>query len=511
MGFKSTGWLQIPRHSSSDFPLLLVEDSTTPESKMKNRFHLARLTSVLGLRAAGRLSSQNQQHRGRGCGVLLSLLLVLNSAINPPAIGATFITTGALSTARAGHTVTLLRNGTVLVTGGYDGTDRLATCDLYNPTTGIWTPAASLSIVRTRHTATLLPNGKVLAASGSIADGGIRTLTCELYDPAVGTWTNTGSILAGRGGHTAILLPNGKVLVAGGDAGAGLKPISSAELYDPAAQTWAPTDSLTTPRNNHTATLLLNGKVLVVGGSSDGSVVILSTAELYDPTTGRWTATAPMTSARANHTATLLPDGRVLVAGGQDGSSMLSSAELYDPSTGTWQATDAMAETRANHSTALLADGRVLVSGGITGGFTTSAVMLSGAELYDPALGKWTAAGTLNTAREFHTSTLLADGEVLIVGGGDDSGNVSSAELYDSGPGLVTLVHPATSPGGGFQFTFTGLPNVTNTVLTTTNPAGPATKWTELGVVPEFVSGLYLFQDAQVANSPQRFYRIRSP
>jgi WD40 repeat protein len=317
-------------------------------------------------------------------------------------------------------------------------------------------------------------------------------------------------MVAGRGGHTANLLPNGRVLVAGGDAGLGLRPISSAELYDPAAQTWASTGSLTTPRNNHTATLLLNGKVLVAGGSSDGSVVILSTAELYDPTTGTWTATGSMTSSRANHTATLLPDGQVLVAGGQDGSSMLSSAELYDPSTGTWQATDPMADTRANHSAALLAEGSVLISGGVTGGFTTSSFMLSGAELYDSASGKWTAGGTLNTPREYHTSTLLPNGEVLIAGGGDDSGNVSSAELYDSGPGLTTLVHPATASGGAFQFTFTGVPNATNTVLATTNVASLSATWAEVGMVPEFSPGLYLFTEPQASN-PQRFYRVRSP
>ena len=69
----------------------------------------------------------------------------------------------------------------------------------------------------TCHTATLLPNGQVL-----VAGGGANCFFCdalasaELYDPVSGLWTVTGSLATARHEHTATLLPNGKVLVAGG-------------------------------------------------------------------------------------------------------------------------------------------------------------------------------------------------------------------------------------------------------------------------------------------------------
>jgi len=44
---------------------------------------------------------------------------------------------------------------------------------------------------------------------------------------------------------------------------------------------------------------------------------------------------------------------------------------------------------------------------------------------------EFTATGSLNTARELHTSTLLSNGRVLIAGG-SGSGTGASAELYES-------------------------------------------------------------------------------
>ena len=49
---------------------------------------------------------------------------------------------------------------------------------------------------------------------------------------------------------------------------------------------------------------------------------------------GSWTFTGGLNIAREGHTATLLPTGKVLVAGGDNNSVILSSAELYDPATG---------------------------------------------------------------------------------------------------------------------------------------------------------------------------------
>ncbi len=313
----------------------------------------------------------------------------------------------------------------------------------------IWINTGSLNTGRYAHTATLLPNGKVLVAGGRI--NGNYLDSAELYDPTTGTWSSTSSMTTSRSGHTATLLPSGKVLVAGGyHVGSEL---TASELYDPATGTWSSTGNLNTPRSRHTATLLANGNVLVAGGDTNGNTVdtAISSAELYDPATGSWTNTGGLSTARDTHTATLLPNGKVLVAGGWHvyyGYGIINATELYDPATGTWSNTGSLNTARAFHTATLLPNGKVLVAGG-----NNSSTILASAELYDPTAGTWSNTGSFNTARTEHTATLLPNGKVLAAGGGGSTADLASAELYDITTGVwantasmnnIRFVHTAT-------------------------------------------------------------------
>jgi hypothetical protein len=250
-----------------------------------------------------------------------------------------------MNAARGVHSATLLPNGKVLVAGGtINGTDPLASAELFDPATGFWTLASPLPTPRAFHTATLLPNGKVLVVGGGSGThhGDNSIPGAELYDPTSGSWTNTGAPNIPRGaGHTATLLSDGRVLVVAG--GHNSNVTATAELYNPTSGVWTNTGSLTTgPRHSHTATLLPNKSVLIAGGFNQTDS-LLSSAEIYDPATGVWSATGSLNVRREWHTATLLPNGRVLIAGGTGpgtGSPAIASAELYDSTT--WLATPVM-------------------------------------------------------------------------------------------------------------------------------------------------------------------------
>ena len=80
-----------------------------------------------------------------------------------------------------------------------------------------WKAADWMSDDRYRHTATLLTNGQVLVAGGFSDSSSQILASAELYNSATGLWTNTASMSDSREDNIATLLTNGWVLVAGGD------------------------------------------------------------------------------------------------------------------------------------------------------------------------------------------------------------------------------------------------------------------------------------------------------
>jgi hypothetical protein len=359
-----------------------------------------------------------------------------------------------MSSPRQWATATALRDGRVLIAGGYGCESELASAcssaEIYDPVSQTFTSTGSMSVGRFGHAAVLLMNGQVLVVGGGIPKGG--EWTAELYDPTSGTWKVTGAPIHQIDfSFTATLLKDGRVLIVGADsmvqvppkapgamAGEYAVPAARAELYDPATGKFTETGALVTPRFGHAAALLPDGHVLVTGGSKftrfdtdtdKPHFTPIASAEEFDPATGKFTTVGSMTTPRDEPVAASLPGGKVLIAGGCATerpsnvicpSVLLTSAETYDTSTRSFSPAGAMRQARDSQAVATLHDGRVLLAGGrwIGTDIYSQNGLYSGADVFDPIAGGFTSlAAYMVQARADAAVAVLEDGSVLIAGG----------------------------------------------------------------------------------------------
>jgi hypothetical protein len=220
----------------------------------------------------------------------------------------TFIVTGKMTTARLGHSATLLDDGKVLIAGGYGSVNgrlfNLASAELYDPSTETFTAIGDMSTVHGPNVARLLPNGNALIAGLGNAD---------LYDPSAGNF----NAINWDGGSLAGVLLDGRILVL-------LQ--GRLELSAPSTGSFTALPGVAGGLSGHKATVLNNGKVLFLpAGDVDDR-----TAELYDPDTG---ALNPVDWRDVNmtaSTASLLPNGKVLVTLSPQETCGIDT-EVYDP------------------------------------------------------------------------------------------------------------------------------------------------------------------------------------
>jgi len=233
-------------------------------------------------------------------------------------------TVGQLSTARVGHTATLLKDGRILIVGGLANGLILSDIEAVDLVAGTSTPIGMMAQPRTGHAAARLTDDRVLIVGGETSDG-VVLASAEIFNLETQTTTPTASPLSiPRVGATATTLIDNRVLVAGGRNGL-QQDLASAELYYSFSETFDPTDTqLSVARSGHTAVLLPNNNsVLVAGGTSAGAAVattdLFLTAEFPDPYSwgmGRFAASTPMAAARTGAAGGPATEGFTFAAGG---------------------------------------------------------------------------------------------------------------------------------------------------------------------------------------------------
>jgi hypothetical protein len=194
---------------------------------------------------------------------------------------------------------------------------RGVTAAITDPAKNTWSYVESLP-QRTHLTVTMLKDGRVLIAGGfdpSIGQPFSQHVTraALLLDPAKGSLSPTGDMTRPRAQHVAATLRDGRVLIAGGRSEQTGEPDNSAELYNPSSGTFEPTGGMATGRVNALALTLSDGDVLVVGGFGSGGK--LASAELFEPAIGKFAAAVPMMQPLWPTVTKELEKGLLLVLG----------------------------------------------------------------------------------------------------------------------------------------------------------------------------------------------------
>jgi len=350
-----------------------------------------------------------------------SLASILVQPQNTASLGNNSWTPAApMNVARSFSAFATLPNGSLLVAGGFAGAvanSSLSSAELYNPNTNKWTMITPMHVGRAGALAATLNSGKVLV-TGGLGNKGVLT-SCELYDPVTNTWTMTGNMSQPRFDHQIVLLNDGRVFVAGGDFGGTENNVT--ETYNPSSGAWTTDAPQSLARADMIAVKLPIGNVLVAGGHTSKVDTLLS--EIYNPVANNWTLTGPLNTPHGDAGGVLLNNNSVLIAGGyttyndaDNTIQYLYTSEIFNVTTNSWKMTGDMNYPRGESGLNIvrLGNGKVLIPGGNyqpeTGQSTT--------ELYNPATGTWSMAGTMSVARGSGAmSVLLTNGKALAFGG----------------------------------------------------------------------------------------------
>lgn len=290
-----------------------------------------------------------------------------NAAVWDPVADTTTLV--AMTTARAGHGATLLADGRVMLTGGFNNvtidltailadplqilslfTGLVGTTEFFDPNTMAFASGPTMLEPRALHTATALANGKVLVAGGltliPILNVPTVSQTAYTYDPNLGTFTFPSVFNGARLAHSAILQADGSVLLVGGLSLDFTEFLTSGDITKLSVGTrddvlrftssffggsFSTVGTLSESRAAAGVGLTPQGKVLIAGGfhlGLSGDLTMLDfgltrTADLYTQGSGV-TPTGDLVTERVQPLITNLPDGTLLITGG-------ATAEVYQP------------------------------------------------------------------------------------------------------------------------------------------------------------------------------------
>jgi Galactose oxidase, central domain/Kelch motif len=215
-----------------------------------------------------------------------------------------------------------------------------------------WSQISPMLVPRTRPTAVRLADGRVLIAAG-FGDACTTTeafgyscaplASAEIFDPKTNVWSSAASLPSAAGGASAVLLSSGDVLLAGGATGDRheYERAEDAYRYDPAANDWSVLPSPPFSVTGSTLLPLAGNRAIALGsepqrgfygslGAAGSAPLVIcnSIPEIYTPIHDTWTPAPPLPGNPISCAtdAALLSDGQILYDSG-NGYALLDAKQ----------------------------------------------------------------------------------------------------------------------------------------------------------------------------------------
>jgi hypothetical protein len=342
-----------------------------------------------------------------------------------------------------GTHMVLMRNNRVLV--WHNGDE----AEVWDAASNQLTPVPAPPGISNFHCAgqVVLPDGRVLVIGGTLTRNHQGIRTAAAFDPATNAWTLLSPMNHPRWYPTGTVLADGRVLVANGEDQAGID-VPFFEVYDPAANTWTDLPGATRHQDVYAFNALLpGGQVMEASPRPISQLLDLGRQAWTLGPTSSW-RTLPFTESDA-----IYAPGKIIRAGGttipdlvktQSATNRVQTIDMTSPTPG-WQEASPMAFPRRRLNLVLLADGQVMAVGGTAQADDPAQAVLAG-EIWNPGTGQWTTVASMAVPRMYHAAALLLpDGRVLTAGGEPaTAGNVTpkTAQIY-SPPYLFRGPRPA--------------------------------------------------------------------
>lgn len=346
-----------------------------------------------------------------------------------------------MATSRYAHAaIRIPSTNKVLVTGGLTSPGLrgvTAACEIYDPATFTWTPAAPMAQARAYHQIVALPNNKILVIGGATEQNSngtgettAATNACEIYDPGTNTWTNAANYPIPVWGHAVATGGGLDCLVSGGYTFSGgfRAATNTTNTYNYLANTWNSAGTLAAARAFHVSAALGSSQAMVSGGQNNSNIVLSST-EKYSA--GAWTAAAAFPGGAFQHGAAVYDGTSTAYVGGGSSAAYLSTpvnlanfaAFTYG---GGWTSKSPMGDSRSDFSMAFsTTNNKILVAGGAGAAFGGSAVT----EEYTIGSNTWANRATPLSVTASHAERL---GPVLIATGNTNNDFVMTGGLDSS-------------------------------------------------------------------------------